>query len=101
MAVLLAILAGGAALPLTSPAPPIILASAIVYEATFMGVPAAVTALIKANTPPAGWTATLAAFTTLFAAGRPPARGSPDSSPITPRPTRPWRGPRSCAPQRP
>lgn len=70
LAVLLAILAGGAALPLISPAPSIILASAIVYGATFMGVPAAVTALIKASTSPAGWTATLAAFTTLFAAGQ-------------------------------
>jgi predicted MFS family arabinose efflux permease len=51
-------------------APPVILASAVVYGATFMGVPAAVTALIRANTPPADWTATLAVFTTLFAAGQ-------------------------------
>lgn len=67
---LLGLLAVGAALALTAPAPPVVLASAIVYGATFMGVPAAVTALIKANTPPADWTATLAAFTTLFAAGQ-------------------------------
>jgi predicted MFS family arabinose efflux permease len=70
LAALLAILAGGAALTLTSPALPVILASAIVYGATFMGVPAAVTALIKNGTPPADWTATLAAFTILFAAGQ-------------------------------
>ncbi|MEV0390127.1 YbfB/YjiJ family MFS transporter [Nonomuraea sp. NPDC050643] len=70
LAALLAVLAVGAALALTSPAPPIILASAIVYGATFMGVPAAVTALIKTATPPAGWTSALAAFTTLFAAGQ-------------------------------
>lgn len=70
LAALLALLGGGAALALAAPAPPVILASAIVYGATFMGVPAAVTALVKANTPPAGWTATLAAFTTLFAAGQ-------------------------------
>ncbi|WP_203952148.1 YbfB/YjiJ family MFS transporter [Planotetraspora mira] len=70
LAALLAILAGGAALPLMSPAEPVILASAILYGATFMGVPAAVTALIKATIPPAGWTAALAAFTTLFAAGQ-------------------------------
>lgn len=67
---LLAVLAGGAALALAVPAPAVILASAIVYGATFMGVPAAVTTLIKAHTPPAGWTATLSAFTILFAAGQ-------------------------------
>ncbi|WP_431902289.1 YbfB/YjiJ family MFS transporter [Nonomuraea sp. bgisy101] len=67
---LLGLLAGGAALALAAPSPPVILASAVVYGATFMGVPAAVTALIKANTPPADWTATLAVFTTLFAAGQ-------------------------------
>jgi predicted MFS family arabinose efflux permease len=70
LAVVLGFLGGGAALALVAPAPPVILASAIVYGATFMGVPAAVTALIRANTAPADWTPTLAAFTTLFAAGQ-------------------------------
>jgi len=42
---LLALLAIGAALALAAPAPQVILASAIVYGATFMGVPAAVTTL--------------------------------------------------------
>ncbi|WP_261985604.1 YbfB/YjiJ family MFS transporter [Microbispora sp. CSR-4] len=70
LAVLLGLLSSGAALAMTAPAPPVVLASAIVYGATFMGVPAAVTALIKANTPPADWTAILAAFTTIFAAGQ-------------------------------
>lgn len=70
LATLLAILAGGAALALAAPTPPVILASAIIYGATFMGVPAAITALIKGNVPPADWTATLAAFTTVFAAGQ-------------------------------
>ncbi len=70
LATLLALLAGGAALALVAPAPPVILASAIIYGATFMGVPAAITALIKSNVPPADWTATLAAFTTVFAAGQ-------------------------------
>ncbi|MEV7010832.1 YbfB/YjiJ family MFS transporter [Streptosporangium sp. NPDC051022] len=68
LAVLLVLLAGGAALALVSPA--LVLASAIVYGATFMSVPAAVTALVKAGTPPADWTATLAAFTTVFAVGQ-------------------------------
>jgi predicted MFS family arabinose efflux permease len=46
------------------------MSSAVIYGATFMGVPAAVTALIRGNTPPADWTVTLAALTTLFAAGQ-------------------------------
>jgi predicted MFS family arabinose efflux permease len=70
LATLLAVLAAGAALALVSPSPAVVLASAVVYGATFIGVPAAVTALIKRNTPAADWTATLAAFTTLFAAGQ-------------------------------
>ncbi|MFI6452580.1 YbfB/YjiJ family MFS transporter [Streptosporangium amethystogenes] len=70
LTVLLALLAGAAALALVSSASPVVLASAVVYGATFMSVPAAVTALIKAHTPPADWTATLAAFTVLFAAGQ-------------------------------
>jgi predicted MFS family arabinose efflux permease len=70
LATLLAVLAAGAALALVSPSPAVVLASAVVYGATFIGVPAAVTALIKRNTPAADWTATLVAFTTLFAAGQ-------------------------------
>jgi len=70
LAAILALLAGGAALALVSPALPVVLASAVVFGATFIGVPAAVTALIKRDTPPADWTATLAAFTTVFAAGQ-------------------------------
>ncbi|GIJ28253.1 hypothetical protein Vqi01_34150 [Micromonospora qiuiae] len=70
LATLLGVLAGGAALALAAPAPPVILASAIAYGITFMSVPAAVTALIRANTLPTDWTATLAAFTTLFAVGQ-------------------------------
>ena len=66
----LALLAGGSALALVSPALPVVLASAVVYGGTFLGVPAAVTTLIKRDTPPADWTATLAAFTTVFAAGQ-------------------------------
>ncbi|GAA2722988.1 YbfB/YjiJ family MFS transporter [Actinocorallia aurantiaca] len=70
LAVLLAVLAAGAALALVSPALPVVLASAAVYGAAFMGVPAAVTALIRNGTPADDWTATLAAFTTLFAIGQ-------------------------------
>jgi len=49
---------------------PAVLVSAAAYGATFMGVPAAVTATIRTATPPAAWTPTLAAFTALFAAGQ-------------------------------
>ncbi|TXS49427.1 YbfB/YjiJ family MFS transporter [Streptomyces sp. or43] len=70
LAALLTVLSGGAALALTAPTPLTILASALVYGATFMGVPAAVTALIKTSVPTADWTPTLAAFTTVFAAGQ-------------------------------
>ncbi|WP_328390886.1 YbfB/YjiJ family MFS transporter [Nocardia sp. NBC_00416] len=70
LALVLALLAGSAALALWSAAVPAMLASAAVYGATFMTVPALVTALVKNNTPPADWTATLAACTTVFAAGQ-------------------------------
>ncbi|MDQ0381661.1 YbfB/YjiJ family MFS transporter [Amycolatopsis thermophila] len=70
LATLLAVLAAGSALALVSAALPVVLTSAVVYGATFIGVPAAVTTLIKDHTPPADWTATLGAFTTVFAAGQ-------------------------------
>jgi predicted MFS family arabinose efflux permease len=47
-----------------------VLVSALAYGATFMGVPAAVTAIIRSSTPPADWTPTLATFTALFAVGQ-------------------------------
>jgi predicted MFS family arabinose efflux permease len=67
---LLAILAAGAALALASAALPVVLTSVILYGATFMCVPAAVTARVRDGTPTEDWTATIAAFTTLFAAGQ-------------------------------
>jgi predicted MFS family arabinose efflux permease len=70
LAGLLAALGGAATLALLSPTPAAVLASAVAYGATFMAVPAAVTALIRTATPPAHWTPTLAAFTALFAAGQ-------------------------------
>lgn len=70
LALVLGALAGGAALALLSGSPAVVIASAIVYGATFMAVPAAVTAHIRTVVPAAGWTATLAAFTTLFATGQ-------------------------------
>ncbi|WP_086840933.1 YbfB/YjiJ family MFS transporter [Amycolatopsis kentuckyensis] len=70
LAVVLGVLAGGAALPLVSPSPAVVLASALTYGVTFMAVPAAVTAHIRTAVPATGWTGTLAAFTTLFATGQ-------------------------------
>ncbi|WP_327087768.1 YbfB/YjiJ family MFS transporter [Nonomuraea sp. NBC_01738] len=68
LALVLAVLGGGAALALVAPwAVPL---SAVVYGLTFMAVPAAVTALIRYGTRPVDWTATIAVFTTLFAAGQ-------------------------------
>ncbi|MET9022317.1 YbfB/YjiJ family MFS transporter [Actinopolymorpha sp. NPDC004070] len=70
LATLLAVLGGGSALVLVSSTPPVVLLSALVYGATFMGVPAAVTAVLRAHVPATDWTATLAALTTVFAAGQ-------------------------------
>jgi predicted MFS family arabinose efflux permease len=44
--------------------------SAIGYGATFLAVPAAITALIRSATPPSQWTSTLATFTVIFALGQ-------------------------------
>lgn len=70
LVVLLAALGVGAALALPAPSLVTILASVLVYGATFMCVPAAVTAIIKRTVPAADRTATLAAFTMIFAAGQ-------------------------------
>jgi predicted MFS family arabinose efflux permease len=70
LATLLLALGAAAALPLLSPAAPLVLASAVAYGATLMSVPAAVTALVRTSTAPDDWTPTLATLTTLFAAGQ-------------------------------
>jgi predicted MFS family arabinose efflux permease len=69
-AALLVTLAAAAALPLLWSAPIVVVASALAYGATFMGVPTAVTALVRDATPPVDWTATLSAFTAVFAASQ-------------------------------
>lgn len=67
---LLAILSAAAAVALI-PAPLLaVTTSAIGYGATFLAVPAAITALIRSATPPSQWTSTLAIFTVIFAAGQ-------------------------------
>ncbi|MET7773253.1 YbfB/YjiJ family MFS transporter [Nocardia sp. NPDC005366] len=70
LAVVLSVLGGSAALALVAPTPPVIVVSAAMYGATFMTVPAVVTALVKNTTAQSDWTPTLAACTTVFAAGQ-------------------------------
>lgn len=67
---LLALLTVSAVLALADAAAPAVIVSAIIYGVTFLCVPAAVTALIRAAVPQAGWTSALAAFTVLFAVGQ-------------------------------
>jgi len=70
LALLLAVLSAAAALALVTTAPAAITGSAFGYGATFLGVPAATTALIRARLPSRDWTGALAAFTVVFAAGQ-------------------------------
>jgi len=70
LAALLCILTASATLALLSPTPPGMIVSALAYGATFMAVPAAVTALVRTATPTTKLTGTLATFTVVFAAGQ-------------------------------
>jgi predicted MFS family arabinose efflux permease len=70
VAVLLAVISAAAALPLVIPGLPAMIASAVIFGATFMAVPSAVTALLSANVPPHARTAALAAFTVVFSIGQ-------------------------------
>ncbi|MBE1490128.1 YbfB/YjiJ family MFS transporter [Plantactinospora soyae] len=70
LAVLLGTIAGAAALVLLQPVPAVVIVSALTYGATFMAVPAAVTALVRAATPPEKLTSTLSTFTVIFAVGQ-------------------------------
>jgi predicted MFS family arabinose efflux permease len=70
LALALALLAAAAAVALASAAPAVVSGSAIGYGATFLSVPAAITALIRAAIPAHDWTGALAAFTVVFAAGQ-------------------------------
>jgi predicted MFS family arabinose efflux permease len=70
LAAALAVLSAAAAAPLASVEPLALIASAIGYGGSFLVVPAAVTALIRAATPPSEWTGALTAFTLIFAVGQ-------------------------------
>lgn len=70
LAVLLGIIAGAAALVLLVPIPAVVIVSALAYGATFMAVPASVTALVRGATPSEGLTGMLSTFTVIFAVGQ-------------------------------
>jgi len=70
LAASLAVLSTAAATALAGAAPLAVTGSAIGYGASFLAVPAAITALIRAATQPSEWTGALAAFTVVFAAGQ-------------------------------
>lgn len=67
---LLVLLAGASILALVSSSYAVLTVSVLTYGATFMTVPAAVTASIHRTTRPEDWAPTLAAFTTVFAIGQ-------------------------------
>jgi predicted MFS family arabinose efflux permease len=69
LAALLAILSAAAAVALAG-GPLAVTGSAIGYGATFLAVPAAVTALVRAAAPPGQLTGLLSVFTVIFAAGQ-------------------------------
>ncbi|MFG1658370.1 YbfB/YjiJ family MFS transporter [Micromonospora chersina] len=70
LAVLLGVIACAAALVLLQPIPAVVIVSALAYGATFMAVPAAVTAIVRAATPTEKLTGTLSTFTIIFAVGQ-------------------------------
>lgn len=67
---LLAVLSASAVAALIPAALLAVTASAIGYGATFLAVPAAVTALIRSAIPSSQWTGAIATFTVVFAAGQ-------------------------------
>ncbi|SHN47663.1 YbfB/YjiJ family MFS transporter [Cryptosporangium aurantiacum] len=70
LAVLLGVIAGAAGAVLLRPGSAVVIVSALAYGATFMAVPAAVTALVRAATPSDRLAGTLALFTVVFAVGQ-------------------------------
>ena len=67
LAVVLIVLAIGAALPLWQTTPAVMMASAVVYGGTFYVAPTAVTAFARKALPPQQWGEAIAGFTILFA----------------------------------
>lgn len=70
LAVLLLAVVAAALLPLLGSGRPVVIASALVFGATFMMVPSAVTSMVTAATPGPEATGLLASLTVAFAAGQ-------------------------------
>jgi predicted MFS family arabinose efflux permease len=70
MAVVLAVNLCGAATPLLTRTTMGVFLSAILFGASLMAAPSAITAFIRKSRPPQAWTATIGLFTVLFGAGQ-------------------------------
>ncbi|MFC4639954.1 YbfB/YjiJ family MFS transporter [Deinococcus hohokamensis] len=70
MSVLLALLAGAAALPLVAPQPPALLLSGALFGLSFLAVVTFTTVITRRVLPEHAWARGIVAFTTLFAAGQ-------------------------------
>lgn len=70
LAMVLLVVAIGAALPITSPSTGVALLSALLFGGSFLNVVAAVTAIARRVLPPHAWTGGIAALTVVFAIGQ-------------------------------
>jgi MFS family permease len=70
MTLLNALLAFATMLPVVSPHPVAVFASALLFGAVFLSVVASTTALVRHNLPPAAWGNGIGAFTVVFAFGQ-------------------------------
>lgn len=70
LALLNTLLAVATVLPVLSQAPALLLVSGLLFGAVFLSVVSSTTALVRHNLPPGAWSAGIAAFTTVFAAGQ-------------------------------
>lgn len=70
LALVMAVLAAGALLPLLSAAPPALLASALLFGFSLFMAPGAVTSFSRRNLPQAAWGPAMSLFTLLFAVGQ-------------------------------
>jgi predicted MFS family arabinose efflux permease len=70
LAILNALLAVAALLPVVSSAAPAVFVSGILFGAVFLSVVASTTALVRHNLPPHAWSAGISGFTTVFAFGQ-------------------------------
>jgi predicted MFS family arabinose efflux permease len=70
LAMLNGLLAIATVLPVASPHPIAVFASALLFGSVFLSVVASTTAMVRHNLPPIAWPSGIAAFTIVFAAGQ-------------------------------